>query len=77
MDTPGWDDVYNDNVEAFQRLLQFLNRQNLTSVRAILWAVHPSQIRLDSSILRQADFINQFAPEVIWDNVIIICKSLL
>ena len=68
------DDTNKDDTEIFQDILQFLNRHNLTSVKAILWTVHPGTIRKDATLCKQAKFINAFAENKIWNNVIIICK---
>ena len=40
---------------------------------AIVWCVQPN-IRQDTTMQRQAQFIDQFAHKTIWDNVIIICE---
>ena len=74
VDTEGMDDINKDDTEIFQDILQFLNRHNLTSVKAILWTVHPGTIRKDATLCKQAKFINAFAENKIWNNVIIICK---
>ena len=74
VDTEGMDDETKDDTEIFQDILQFLNRHNLTSVKAILWTVHPSTIRKDATLCKQAKFINAFANKSIWNNVIIVCK---
>ena len=67
------DDTNKDDTEIFQDILQFLNRHSLTSVKAILWTVHPGR-RRDATLCKQARFINAFAENNIWNNVIIICK---
>jgi len=74
VDTEGMDDVTKDDTEIFQDILQFLNRHNLTSVKAILWTVHLGTIRKDATLCKQAKFINAFADKSIWNNVIIVCK---
>ena len=74
VDTVGWDDEIQDDTETFQGILRFLNRHNLTRVKAILWTVHPGTIRQDATLNKQAKLINLFADKDIWDNVIIICN---
>lgn len=77
IDTPGWDDMDGDDVDTFQSILQLVNRHNLTSVKAIIWTIHPASIRQDATIDKQARLINQFADKAIWNNVIIVCKHAL
>lgn len=77
IDTEGWDDMDGDDIEIFQSILQFLNRHNLTKLKAVLWTVHPGTIRQDATLNKQAKLINEFADREIWNNVIIICEPLL
>ena len=77
MDTVGWDDEQQDDTETFQTILRFLNRHNLTRLKAILWTVHPGTIRQDATLNKQAKLINLFAEKDVWDNVIIICKQAM
>lgn len=77
VDTVGWDDEVQDDTETFQGILRFLNRHNLTRVKAILWTVHPGTIRQDATLNKQAKLINLFADKDIWDNVIILCKQAM
>ncbi len=74
IDTEGWDDSSSDDLETFQSILQFLNRHNLTRLKAVIWNVHPASIRQDATLDKQAKLINMFAEKDIWDNVIIVCK---
>ena len=57
IDTEGWDDADSDDTETFQTILQFLNRHDLTRLKAILWTVHPGTIRQDAT-LNKGIFIN-------------------
>ena len=66
-----------DDIEIFQSILQFLNRHNLTKLKAVLWTVHPGTIRQDATLNKQAKLINQFADRDIWNNVIIICTIII
>ena len=77
VDTVGWDDEQQDDTETFQTILRFLNRHNLTRLKAILWTVHPGTIRQDATLNKQAKLINLFAEKDVWDNVIIICKQAM
>ena len=55
-------------------MLQFLNRHNLTRLKAVIWTVHPGTIRQDATLNKQAKLIEMFAEKEIWNNVIIICE---
>jgi hypothetical protein len=45
VDTVGYDDTTNSNdADSFREVLHYLNAQNLTSVRAVVWTVLP-QVR--------------------------------
>ena len=48
----------------------------MTSVEAIIWNVNPN-VRCDALLTNQAKLINLFAPQEIWNNVIIIVKQSL
>ena len=48
----------------------------MTSVKAIIWNVNPN-VRCDALLTNQAKLINLFAPQEIWNNVIIIVKQSL
>ena len=74
VDTIGWDDKSLDDECTFQSLLQYLDRNNLTRIKAILWTVHPGAIRQNATFYKQAKLIDSFAEKKIWDNVIIICN---
>jgi len=75
IDTIGYDDTRNqEDSESFKDVLRYMSAHGLCSVRAIIWTVLPQE-RKDARLQRQADFINQFKEDVIWDNVIIVAKQ--
>jgi len=76
VDTVGWEDRFTDNTNIFQETLRFLNSHDLLKISAIVWCVAPN-IRQDSTLQKQAEFINDFLPKNIWENVIILCKQSL
>jgi len=57
-----------------QDTLSYLNNNDLLKISAIIWCVSPN-IRQDATLQRQAEFINEFLPKTIWENVIVICKQ--
>ena len=77
-------------LKAFQNTLKFLNNNGLLKISAIVWCVSPNlrHVRLghetgdklsinslqDDTLQKQAEFIDQFCPKSIWENVIIICE---
>ena len=60
IDTVGYDDTTNiDDEQTFKNILKFIQKHDLTKVRAIIWTVLPQE-RKDARLQRQADFINRF-----------------
>ena len=75
VDTVGYDDTGGGDDEAtFRSILQFIQGEQLTRVRAVVWTVLPQE-RRDARLQRQADFINRFREERIWSNVILVVKQ--
>eukprot|EP00092_Neocalanus_flemingeri_P026565 GFUD01028790.1.p1 GENE.GFUD01028790.1~~GFUD01028790.1.p1 ORF type:complete len:475 (+),score=82.08 GFUD01028790.1:64-1488(+) len=75
IDTVGYDDTSNvDDAESFKEVLKFIQEQRLLKIKAIIWTILPQE-RKDARLQRQAEFINRFKEEAIWDNVIIIAKQ--
>ena len=75
-----WIITYKDSMclinRLFQETLSFLNDHDLLTLAAIVWCVSPN-IKQDATLQRQAEFIDQFDPGNIWNNVIIIVKQSL
>ena len=76
IDTVGLDDANFDDHETFKDILRFIDENYMTSVKAIIWNVNPN-VRCDALLTNQAKLINLFAPQEIWNNVIIIVKQSL
>jgi len=75
IDTVGYDDTNNvDDAESFREVLKFIQEKRLLKIKAIIWTILPQE-RKDARLQRQAEFINRFREEAIWDNVIIIAKQ--
>ena len=75
IDTVGYDDTNRvDDEESFKEVLKFIQENHLCKVRAIVWTILPQE-RKDARLQRQAEFINRFREETIWENVIIIAKQ--
>jgi len=75
IDTVGYDDTSNvDDAESFKEVLKFIQEQRLLKIKAIVWTILPQE-RKDARLQRQAEFINRFREESIWNNVIIIAKQ--
>jgi len=75
IDTMGYDDTNRvDDEESFKEVLKFIQENHLCKVRAIVWTILPQE-RKDARLQRQAEFINRFREETIWENVIIIAKQ--
>merc|ERR1711983_656477 len=55
-------------------MLRFIQKANIVDVLAIVWCVTP-QVRTNSSLKKQAEFINRLKDHDIWSNVIIIVKQ--
>ena len=54
----------------------YIDENYMTSLEAIIWNVNPN-VRCDALLTNQAKLINLFAPQEIWNNVIIIVKQSL
>jgi len=75
IDTVGYDDTKClEDEESFKEVLRYISDKRLLKVSAVVWTVLP-QDRCDSRLQKQAAFIDQFRPGLIWDNVIIIAKQ--
>lgn len=75
IDTVGYDDSSQvDDAESFKEVLKFIQEHRLLKIKAIIWTILPQE-RKDARLQRQAEFINRFREEAIWDNVIIIAKQ--
>jgi len=75
IDTVGYDDSSKvDDAESFKEVLRFIQEKRLLKIKAIVWTILPQE-RKDARLQRQAEFINRFREEAIWDNVIIIAKQ--
>jgi len=87
VDNPGWSDTEGaSDQHTFKDLLRHLQKERLTSIKAVLWFVMPTP-RMDSMLQQQAKFIESFTTEdestrekeagQIWTNVVIVCKGKL
>jgi len=87
VDNPGWSDTEGaSDQHTFKDLLRHLQKEKLTSIKAVLWFVMPTP-RMDSMLQQQAKFIESFTTEdestrekeagQIWTNVVIVCKGKL
>jgi len=75
IDTVGYDDSsLADDTESFKEVLKFIQEKRLLKIKAIIWTILPQE-RKDARLQRQAEFINRFREEAIWENVIIIAKQ--
>ena len=75
LDTRGWDDTEGaEDSVSFRDVLAFINDTGLNKVRAIIWAIQPSE-RATGTLRRQAAFIDEFANGQIWGKVVIVCKQ--
>ena len=54
--------------------IRFIQRADIVEVLAVVWCVTP-QVRTNSSLRTQAEFINRLKDGDIWSNVIIIVKQ--
>ena len=70
----GWNDAEFEDDETFKDILRFIDDNYMTSVKAIIWNVHPN-VRCDAVLTSQAKLINKFAPKEVWNNVIVITKQ--
>ena len=57
-----------------QDISRFIQRADIVEVLAVVWCVTP-QVRTNSSLRTQAEFINRLRDGDIWSNVIIIVKQ--
>ena len=55
-------------------MYRFIQRADIVEVLAVVWCVTP-QVRTNSSLRTQAEFINRLKDGDIWSNVIIIVKQ--
>ena len=55
-------------------VFRFILQAEIRAVLAVVWCVTP-QVRTNSSLRRQAEFINRLKDQDIWSNVIIIVKQ--
>jgi hypothetical protein len=62
IDTVGWDDAHFEDDDTFKDILRFIDDNYMTSVKAIIWAVH-SNVRCDGLLTSQAKLIDKFAPK--------------
>lgn len=75
IDTVGYDDSSKvDDNESFKQVLKFIQEQGLHKIKAVVWTILPQE-RKDARLQKQAEFINRFREEAIWENVIIIAKE--
>lgn len=75
IDTVGYDDTFNaTDEESFREVLRFIDSHDVKDVHAVIWTILPQE-RRDQRLQRQADFINQFGEEAIWNNTIIVAKQ--
>ena len=66
VDTVGYDDSTNlSDADSFRDVLRYLNDQNLTSVRAVVWTVLPQVYDTPSQYL----FSIFFAKIFFWDKI--------
>jgi len=81
VDNPGWADTKgkSDNL-LFKDLLWHLDKNNIQSVKAVVWCVSPNE-KKDMMLQKQAKLIDMLTKDEdqgkIWANVIILCKGTL
>lgn len=76
VDTVGWDDAECEDDETFKDILRFIDKYNITKVKAVIWNISPN-VRRDALLTGQARLINLFKKRDIWNNVIIVAKQSL
>jgi len=76
VDTVGWDDAECEDDETFRDILRFIDKYNITKVKAVIWNISPN-VRKDALLVGQAKLINMFQEERIWSNVIVVAKQSL
>jgi len=75
IDTVGYDDTTClEDEESFKEVLRYISDHRLLKVLAVVWTVLPQE-RCDARLQKQAEFIDQFRPGKIWDNVVILAKQ--
>ena len=62
------------NLQLTEDMCRFIQRADIVEVLAVVWCVTP-QVRTNSSLRTQAEFINRLRDGDIWGNVIIIVKQ--
>jgi len=76
VDAVGWDDAEVEDVETFKNILKFIDKHNITKVKAVIWNILPN-VRKDALLCGQARLIDMFKEVDIWRNVIIVAKQSL